>query len=239
MNIPDIDGRRALCMTEKTTDGPHRAYAPETDHWYVVQYRAGVNNRTFDMMLKALRHGGFEYYRPMFMRMKRPTIDGRRVGDMRRVTEPLYPNYMFVRRERAGKAPIGSIHGIEGNFLGAVRDQVVRAHQAEEIEGFIQFVRKNDPSRKLIKAGDTVETLDGLIEAVVNEVHADGRLSLLSSFMGGSSRLVVNLAQVVRTKAAPEPKARKVKMAKVKIVKPGEGGVTAPEGSAGIERDAA
>ncbi|MCR6657998.1 MAG: hypothetical protein NVV72_01140 [Asticcacaulis sp.] len=181
-----------------------RALTPVQDCWHVVMYRMGIRKCVHDLTIRQLEAEGFEFYRPMTQRQMRPMINGVRATTLQMVSEPLFGNYMFVRRVRPGRAELMSIFGIERGFMVAVRQAVIDRLRAEEVDGYIRFVNANDPSRDQIKEGDEVETLDGLIQGVVTCNHLNGRLSLLSRFMGGSSHLLVSLARVVRTRTAEQ-----------------------------------
>ncbi len=203
---------------------PVRASAPVQDCWHVVMYRMGIRKCVHELTVQQLGAEGFEFYRPMTQRKMQPMINGVRATTLQMVSEPLFGNYMFVRRVRSGKGELMSIFGIERGFLVAVRQALIDRLRGEEVDGYIKFVNENDPSRDQIKEGDEVETLDGLIQGVVTCNHLNGRLSLLSRFMGGSSSLLVSLARVVRTRTAEQiaetaaaEKARK---------KQGKGGAT-------------
>ena len=190
--------------TEINQSTPVRAPAPAQDCWHVVMYRMGVRRCVHDLTIRQLEAEGFEFYRPMTQRKMQPMINGVRATTLQMISEPLFGNYMFVRRLRPGKAELMSIFGVERGFMVAVKQAVIDRLKAEEVDGYIKFINRNDPSRELIKEGDEVETLDGLIQGVVTCNHLNGRLSLLSRFMGGSSHLLVSLARVVRTRTAEQ-----------------------------------
>lgn len=164
-----------------------------SDKWYLVQFR----NSKLDSLLAQLRAYGFEVYRPMGQRKKR-------VGKvMAMAAEPVFPGYLFARRARSGFVPVTSLHGVEWVFMRAVVQSVIDGFKSREVDGYLHFLKETDPDKHKIKAGDTISTLDGLIEAVVHEVNDAGRIVILMAFMGKECPLTVDLARVVKIADAP------------------------------------
>jgi transcription antitermination factor NusG len=160
--------------------------------WFLVQFRQSQ----IDTVWHQLRAYGFEGYRPMCQRKKR--VD--RAMVMR--PAPVFPNYMFVRRKFDGQVPVTSIHGIEWVFLKTIADGAVAGLKSREIDGYIEFIADSDPAKDRIKRGDTISTLDGLIEAVVHEVNDAKRVVILLNFMGKDCELTLDAAKVVRVRKA-------------------------------------
>ncbi len=160
---------------------------PEGAPWLLARVKPGLAANQEGYMALDLDSAGYEYYRPVFCRRKRVRTK------FELCYEPLYREYMFVRRRWIGSKALSSCFGVVGKALGTVDHKVIRRHRLLEVISEARQVIMHDPSGQEIIVGDTVETLDGLLRAVVLEKDPLGRVTLLSQFMGGSSKLVVPL----------------------------------------------
>ncbi|ADU12023.1 ngn domain-containing protein [Asticcacaulis excentricus] len=156
--------------------------AGESRAWLIVTTYA----KKEAVVLSQLKGIGYEGYRPMIA--KRRKIAGQEAPVL--VPLALYPNYVFVRALE-GRSPL-SLFGLQGLACvheRAVLDAVVQAHRAKEADGFLPF--KNEG--KAFRRGDRIKTLGGLLEVVLSDPIDTNRCAALSSFMNGSSRLIVGL----------------------------------------------
>ncbi len=162
--------------------------AANLDFWWLVHFREAQA----DAVLQQLERYGFEGYRPMCQRRKR-------VGSKNVMAAvPFFPGYLFARRVRDGARSLTSLHGVEFVYLKMCADKIVEGLKSREVDDYIAFVEDSDPMKDAIKAGDTVEMLNGLVEAMVSEINPAGRLVLLMKLMGQDCELIVDAARVVR-----------------------------------------
>lgn len=175
--------------------GVIRADAPVERSWCVVNHRS----RVVDLTVRQLLQEGFEFYRPMVQRLKR--VDTRRVS----VSEPLYRDYMFVRRVQPGKATLSGIYGVISRDLGRVTDGFIARHRVREEMGFIRVVAEAVHKPRGLRVNDRVqvaglETVDGLLEAVVMEIDPVRRAAKLALFMAGAGEMVVPIEKLIRVR---------------------------------------
>ena len=158
--------------------------------WLVV-----VTNKAKEgLVIPQLFKREMEVYRPMAHK----TVTHARETKIKAV--PLYPSHLFVRGQDddKGYAHISGMLGVAWIYPYMLMDTCIERHRREEQDGFIEICKSLDPELGAIAPGDKAKTLDGMLEIVVAEAIDENRVAALSTFMGGNSRLVVDISKLAK-----------------------------------------
>lgn len=157
--------------------------------WFVVVTNHGKEG----LVIPQLLNRGMNVYRPMAHK----TVTHARQTRIKAL--PLYASHLFVQKDECnGHAFISGMIGVAWIYPRLVLDACIERHRQVEVDGFIEIAKSLDRDHKKVGRGSVVRTLDGLLDVVVTEEIDDARVSALSGFMNGNSRLVVDISRLAK-----------------------------------------
>lgn len=158
-------------------------------HWYLVQCKPREDQRA----LENLERQGFQCYLPMH------AVERLRAGVLRKVREPLFPGYLFIRLDcvKDNWHPIRSTRGV----IGIVR---FREYPAPVPDALIEDIQRRLDSQAAaahFKPGDRVMITQGSfanLEAIFVARDGDARVTLLLNILQSDQTVSFPLAAVRR-----------------------------------------
>ncbi|ESQ82382.1 hypothetical protein AEAC466_17315 [Asticcacaulis sp. AC466] len=154
--------------------------------WLVVV----TNNGKEGLVLPQLTRQGYEVYRPMCH--VTVTHNWEKVIKAR----PLFPNYLFVQKQGEMYERISGMLGVAWIYPTMLLNSVIDRMKSKEQDNFLEIVASLNPKYGQPAVGDRVKTLDGLIEVVLTETSDIARVSALSGFMNGNSRMTLDMSRL-------------------------------------------
>lgn len=137
----------------------------------------------------------YDVYRPVALEPRR--LNGR--GSIGYVPRSLFPNYLFVRQKSTTAAPLREKIGINFLFQNAVTDEVISRLRSLERDGVIKLFSKENVPPDVVRIGEEVSALDGLIKLVVTDVDPQNRVSALSTMLGRECKFVITPEKLRRS----------------------------------------
>jgi hypothetical protein len=160
---------------------------PKAKVWRVCQTRQGQER----LALENLEGRGFEAYLPMHLVHCMP-----KGQPARNVGYPLFPTYVFVKPNPQAVRwnKVYSTRGVKAVLNMPVKDRVIAAIQAREIDGYVRLEQAELPAPKWQK-GEAV-TYDGYLDAIFQEAVDGRRAMILLRLLGSESLHEVALAKL-------------------------------------------
>jgi len=163
--------------------------------WYCIRSKVKQERVAHSRLSSELE---VECYLPMVTKLLR----GKNAG--KKVREPLFPGYFFVRVDlNTELRKVSYAQGVSGFVKLGDRFPVVKQ---EVIESIIRFCEEFEEERELtsaIKRGDRVELVGQLFEGsmgnVVELLPAKNRIRILVEFLNDSVEVEIGATEVVKT----------------------------------------
>ena len=156
-------------------------------HWYLVHTKP----RQEACALQNLEQQGYDCYLPLLVSEKLIK------GAVSKLTEPLFPRYLFIRLDTGDSAkswsPIRSTRGVSklvsfGNQPAKVSDELVDLIRARETSGEIA-------EKRLFNPGESIQLVDrpfAGIEGIFQSIDGTQRVMILIELMSKPVRMAVS-----------------------------------------------
>jgi len=161
-------------------------------NWYVVQTKP----RQESVAVENLERQGYTTYCPQMAQAKR------RRQRWQKVSEPLFPRYLFVQLAEGvdNFAPIRSTIGVLNMVRFGEKPATIPQHVIETIQLQEQLFSCEVSSTPNWRAGDTVQLVDGPfagLNGIFQKNNTEERIIILLDILGRENLITVNTNSVV------------------------------------------